>query len=157
MRKINKVIIHHSESPGGNVEFIRHIHVKENHWTDVGYHYVITNGKGHGNWPAGMDGFIQEGRPVEMAGAHARGANSDSIGICLIGNFTDSSPTYKQIQSLTSLLIELCVKYELAPLDDILGHKDVNSTVCPGKYLYQLLAPLKIYLGAVMWHKGQKW
>jgi N-acetyl-anhydromuramyl-L-alanine amidase AmpD len=153
MRKINKIIIHHSQTPGGNVEFLRNVHVKDNGWTDVGYHYVITNGIPHGNWPAGMDGFVQDGRPVEMVGAHAKGANQDSIGICLIGDFENNQPTRKQIASLTSLLIELCNEYDITPFGNILGHRDANNTDCPGRYLYSFLMPLKVFLEAVMWGK----
>jgi len=157
MRKIKRIIVHHSESEGGDVDFLRYCHVHDNKWKDVGYHYVITNGKKHGDWKAGMDGMIQEGRPVEMVGAHAKGANSDSIGICVIGDFEETKPTYKQIASLSSLLIELCVKHNINPFGNILGHRDVNNTTCPGRYLYSILMPMKLFITAALWHEGQRW
>ena len=149
MREINRLIIHNSLTPGGDVEFMRDIHLKKG-WSDVGYHYIICNGKPHGNWPAGMDGLIQDGIPVEIQGAHAKGANKDSIGICLIGNFKEDLPTSNQIISLTSLCIELCRKYKIQPIGGILGHRDVNNTLCPGRYLYQLISPMRIFLEGVI-------
>ena len=150
MRKITRIIIHHSESPGGNAVFLRHIHVHDNGWSDIGYHYVIGNGLPHGDWKAAGDGEIQIGRPMSIAGAHARGANFDSIGICLIGNFTRTDPTPAQIASLTNLCLEICKEHMLEPAIDIIGHCDVCSTDCPGErmriYLPALRYILKGYL-----------
>lgn len=143
MRKINKIIVHHTESKGGAADFIRHIHVDINKWSDIGYHYIITNGKKNGNWKAGEDGEVQDGRPVEKMGAHAKGANKGSIGISLVGTFGKTEPTPLQIASLIRLLTEFCQKYELNPLEDILAHRDVGNTDCPGDNLYRLLAIIK--------------
>lgn len=139
MRKINKIIVHHTESPGGDVEFVRNIHVNINKWSDVGYHYIITNGKSHGSWSAGGDGEVQEGRPLKKMGAHARGANKGTIGISLVGTFDTTKPTPLQIASLCSLIATLCNKFELNPRECVLGHMDVGNTDCPGKSLYTLL------------------
>ena len=152
MREIKKIIIHHSLTFGGDVEFMRHIHIHDNGWQDCGYHYIICNGKKHGDWQAGEDGEIQEGRPVEIAGAHARGSNADSIGICLIGNFMENEPSRKQLSSLTSLLIELCDKYDIKPMSGVLGHKDINETSCPGIFLYQIFLSLRVFLEGVLWY-----
>ena len=43
-------------------------------WRKIGYHYVITR-----------DGDIQEGRELDEIGAHCRGLNSTSVGVCLVG------------------------------------------------------------------------
>ena len=75
MRDITRIVIHHAEAPGGDREFIKHVHVDKNGWRDIGYHAIICNGQSHGSWRAGEDGEIQEGRPEGMQGAHARGYN----------------------------------------------------------------------------------
>jgi N-acetylmuramoyl-L-alanine amidase len=149
MRTINKIIVHHSESLGGDIDFLRYCHVHDNGWRDVGYHYVICNGKPHGDWKAGRDGEIQEGRPIEEAGAHARGYNKDSIGICLIGNLDKTRPTLAQILSLLQLCSMLAKKYGLNPFTDIIGHRDVNQTECPGHNLYSILFLIKNFTAAV--------
>ena len=41
---------------------------------DIGYHFVIQR-----------NGEVDEGRPIEQTGAHVKGHNHDSIGICYIG------------------------------------------------------------------------
>lgn len=81
----------------------------------IGYHFVIRT-----------DGSIEFGRPLHMAGAHARGYNKDSIGICLIGGVdADDQPknnfTRKQMKSLQGLIALLMDVYQL-DVEDIVGH-----------------------------------
>jgi len=143
MRKITRIVVHHTESKGGDKEFIRYLHVDRNKWNDIGYHFIITNGKKNGEWKAGKDGEIQEGRPLKTMGAHARGANKGSIGISLIGTFMTEKPTPKQMASLCSLIATLCEKFDLDPLEDVVGHRDVGNTDCPGDNLYALLPTIR--------------
>ena len=71
MRKINKIIIHHSASPLiTTVDDIRDWHVHNNGWSDIGYHYIILG-----------DGSIEDGRPITKIGAHCKGKNRYSIGV----------------------------------------------------------------------------
>lgn len=123
--EIRYVIVHHSATSEGNVTSFRKYHVEVNKWSDIGYHYVITNGRG------GPDGEVQEGRNILFTGAHAEGRNEDSIGVCLVGDFTKSKPTTAQIDALYKLLRELMEKYPIAP-ERILGHNEVAATQCPG-------------------------
>lgn len=155
--KVKKIVIHHSATPGGDVIFIRHEHQVVRGWRGPGYHKIIPNGRTFGSWPAGEDGEIQKGRPLDddsifeanEVGAHALGFNRETVGICLIGNFMSMQPTQAQIRSLIEVCCDLCEQFDLEP-NAIVGHCDVNNTDCPGKYLYSLL-PLvresgKIYL-----------
>ena len=139
---IKAIVVHHSQSRGGDVDFIQYIHVDENGWSDVGYHYVIGNGKSHGQWAAARDGEIQIGRTTNWQGAQVRGFNKHAIGICLIGNFMVGYPTIKQQEALVRLLAELCFMYKLES-KDIFGHKDVGNSDCPGRFLYQLLPDIR--------------
>ena len=102
---IKWLVVHHSATPSGNVETFRRYHVDERGYDDVAYHYVICNGNG------GPDGEVQQGRPLEKVGAHAYGANAQSVGICLVGDFMKSRPTAKQWQSLIDLCRSLCRKF----------------------------------------------
>ena len=77
MRNITDIIVHCSATtPDMDVDanLIRKWHVEERKWSDIGYHYVIKR-----------DGTIEDGRPISKSGAHCRGANSNSIGVCLVG------------------------------------------------------------------------
>ena len=64
MRKIDKIIIHCSATPGlknFDVKDIRDWHVNGNGWSDVGYHYVIK-----------LDGEVQLGRPDKNRSSRKR-------------------------------------------------------------------------------------
>ena len=130
MRKINKIIVHCSDSHCGTAEEIDRWH-KQRGWKGIGYHFVICNGY---PWPSrayikGWDGIVQDGRPVEQIGAHCRGHNQDSIGICLIGKrcFTGQ----QLFIALPFLLARLLREYNLTP-DDVYGHQDFNQQkTCP--------------------------
>ena len=149
--KTTRIVLHHSESPGGNADFIKAIHL-QNGWADIGYHYIILNGKDHGDWQGGRDGDIEPGRDLALQGAHARGANADSVGICLIGSLMEKMPTAFQIGSLIRLCADLCIAYDLDPLEAIIGHRDVCSTDCPGDNFYTvLMPPTKMLQYAVKW------
>lgn len=133
MRKINELIIHASatrpnwmgKSPTKRkVAEIRRWHVEDNGWSDIGYHWIIDR-----------DGTIVKGRPMERTGAHTRGKNKDTVGICLIGGhggaasdaFLDNF-TFDQDCSLTALVQGLVVDY--GPLK-VSGHNQYADKACP--------------------------
>ena len=129
MRKINKIIIHCSASDFGNAQRIREWHL-ENGWSDIGYHYVINNGKVFKDDKINQrvqDGFIEKGRDDSIVGAHTQGQNSNSIGICLIGN---KDFTEEQFNSLDILLDSLLKAYNLTK-NDVYGHYNFSSKTCP--------------------------
>ena len=126
MRKINTLAVHHSASPSNTttVEKITAWH-KQRGFTTIGYHYVILH-----------DGTVKKGRPDSMVGAHISGKNSNSIGICVAGNFEEENPTEAQAASLRALLVELQKTY---PEAKVTWHREQAATLCPGKNLIQLL------------------
>ena len=133
-RAIDSVVVHHT---GSRIlrDFDSPLLVKLRHrflkgWDNVGYHYLIGNGR------LTEDGKIYDGRPIEMPGAHAFGHNKNSIGIAMIGNFDHSKPTDKQMATLSQLLVKLCGDYGLGA-DAIRGHRELEyaKTACPGKYV----------------------
>lgn len=97
---------------------------RERGFIAVGYHYVIKR-----------DGALETGRPDDVVGAHAVGANANSVGICLVGGVDDKLQpqdnfTPAQYITLKSLLSTLKTKY---PTAQIIGHRDVPGTkkACP--------------------------
>ena len=118
---INKpvlLIYHHTAINSISVEDVDKLH-KDRGFAGIGYNYYIDK-----------SGLIYKGRPDLAQGAHALGKNKVSLGICLEGNFEEEYPTEKQIESLEKLSIFLCLKYDIK---GILGHKEVQETLCPGK------------------------
>ena len=130
MKEIKKIIIHCSDSDFGSASVIDEWH-KARGWDGIGYHYVITNGVQEScrKYKGSDDGIIQDGRNVEKQGAHVRGHNSDSIGVCLIGkhHFTGKQMFY----ALPALLNFLFNTYKLDS-DNIFGHNEFNpEKTCP--------------------------
>lgn len=117
MRKINKHIIHCSDSPDNRkvtVEDIDSWH-RERGFDRIGYHYVIYR-----------DGSVHVGRFENEVGAHCKGYNSSSIGTCLIGRETF---TEKQFSALKKLHAELQERY---PGIAHFGHRDFDpNKTCP--------------------------
>ena len=129
MREINKVIIHCSDSLWGDAKIIDEWH-KERGWRKIGYHWVILNGYGRGSkeyYPE-YDGVVQVGRTEEVTGAHTRGQNATSIGICLIGKdwFTP-----KQYESLERVVSGIQINYNISD-SMVFGHRDfAKRKTCP--------------------------
>lgn len=127
MRQLNEVIIHCSVSTWGDVNVIRKWHL-ERKFSDCGYHFVIMNGfrKHKSKYYHYLDGLIEIGRPLRRQGAHTRGHNKGTIGICLIGN---GSYTPKQFDSLERLIILLIRDFEIKKIS---GHSDyAKGRKCP--------------------------
>jgi N-acetylmuramoyl-L-alanine amidase len=128
MREIDKIIIHCSATREGqdvSVDTIRRWHVVDNGWDDIGYHYVIS-----------LDGSIHKGRPNNVQGAHTKGHNKNSIGICYIGGCDkDMNPkdtrTEAQKESLEILLEGLIGIYAVDNLIGIHGHNEFSDKACP--------------------------
>jgi N-acetylmuramoyl-L-alanine amidase len=114
----NKIIYHHSARGEWSPEEINEYH-KSKGWKGIGYHYYIRK-----------DGSIYSGRPENAEGAHTKGENNSSIGICLEGNFEDEYPTEEQLESLYKLSLYTSLKYDIYK---IIGHRDVYKTLCPGE------------------------
>jgi len=77
MRTINKIIVHCSATREGEnytVDTIRSWHVDGRGWSDIGYHFYID-----------LYGEIHKGRDIAKIGAHSKGQNRNSIGICYCG------------------------------------------------------------------------
>lgn len=133
-RRWRYIVIHHSVTDGGNAETFDAAHRRRG-WDELGYHFVITNGKG------GRNGQVEIGSRwrSQKWGAHCGGTpnneyNNFGIGICLVGDFTRTLPSRAQLASLRKLLLHLMRTYDIAP-EDIIGHCDAPKarTECPGK------------------------
>ncbi|MGY6517446.1 MAG: N-acetylmuramoyl-L-alanine amidase [Lysobacteraceae bacterium] len=125
IKSVDFIVVHSSATRSDmdwDVSDVRRAHLQRG-WLDVGYHFVIKR-----------DGTVQPGRPLDTPGAHVRGLNHRSIGICCIGglapdgksaedNFTD-----EQRDALLRLLVELKTNY---PKAEVTGHRDHAATLCP--------------------------
>ncbi|MDE7152985.1 MAG: N-acetylmuramoyl-L-alanine amidase [Muribaculaceae bacterium] len=124
MRKITRIIIHCSATPAGRhftVSDIDRCH-RQRGFNSIGYHYVIY-----------IDGSIHPGRPESQIGAHCKGYNADSIGICYIGGCDTAmrpadTRTPKQRKALIELVATLRLRY---PDATVHGHYEFAAKACP--------------------------
>jgi N-acetylmuramoyl-L-alanine amidase len=127
MREINEIIIHCSASEWGDARVITDWHVNGNGWDDIGYHFVILNGKTNSSGPRlrSLDGMVEVGRSLDVPGAHCYGHNKNSIGICLIGTEKFSLKQFNACIILCKNLIEVYGPMEIS------GHYNYSYKTCP--------------------------
>lgn len=131
------IVIHHSATDSGNAAVFDKWHREGNHWDGVGYDFVIGNGRGS------YDGKVevtyrwrQQKTGAHCGGTRANWANRDGIGICLVGDFSNTAPSRQQLDSLARLVSFLQLRYKI-PKSRVYGHGDVpgaRNTACPGRF-----------------------
>lgn len=134
-----KISVHHSQadqplslkSAAEELRMIQDFHQRGRGWADVAYHFLIDG-----------SGRVWQGRPEGVLGAHVKDNNPGNIGVCVMGSFQKGRPTKAQMDSLVALLRWLTQAYAIAP-SEIRGHKDQQSTRCPGARLYSQLPAVR--------------
>ncbi|MDM5155771.1 peptidoglycan recognition family protein [Bacillus sp. DX1.1] len=136
LQNVTKIIIHHTAKEGWDVYKTHAFHQKVRGWSGIGYNYFIEE-----------DGTVYEGRGL-FIGAHAKGHNSETIGICMTGNFDKYDPTSEQVHSLHRLCYTFMQQFSLC-VEDILGHRELEGVTktCPGtrfsmQYLRRVLSKI---------------
>lgn len=121
------IAIHHAAGPDNQTpDQIAVYHVNSRGWGGIGYHFVVT-----------QDGRVFYVGDLTTARAHVANLNHLAIGICLIGSFIDGKePPDNQLRSTHELCAQMLFRTpELSGTDgweDVIGHKDLGSTRCPG-------------------------
>ena len=147
-KKWTAIVIHHSGTETGNAAIFDKWHRENRHWEGVGYDFVIGNGTDSGDGQVEVTFRWRR----QIAGAHCGGtpgnwANEDAVGICLVGNFNNTVPTARQMQSLLKLIRFLQKRYGISK-NRIYSHKTTPGarvTECPGRRFP--MAKLKSLLG----------
>lgn len=114
--KIELLVVHCSDTGNELTAIDIHKMHLDFGWDGIGYHKIILR-----------DGTIENGRPEYWIGAHVKGKNKKSLGVCLIGR---DKFTNKQFSSLKIILNKWKLKY---PKAKIVGHCDTGDTLktCP--------------------------
>ena len=134
MRTITEIIIHCSATREGHAftaEDIDRWH-RERGYRSIGYHYVVL-----------LDGTVQEGRPLDVAGAHCQGHNAHSIGVCYIGGLDlngkpKDTRTPMQCHALEQLITVLHLRF---PTATVHGHREYANKECPCFDVKSVYAP----------------
>lgn len=127
------IVAHHSAIRYGNAAVYDRNHRRRGMQNGLAYHFVIGNGVDSG------DGEIEAGPRWrgQLHGGHVRKweVNKHGIGICLVGNFEESRPTRRQLESFEALVGYLGGTV-LRGQYEFLVHKEVDPrhTVCPGRH-----------------------
>lgn len=118
MRTINMIVIHCSATEQDHDHRsadIRKWH-KARGFKDIGYHYIIR-----------IDGTVEKGRDITEPGAHAKGYNLNSIGVCYVGGLKNGKPydtrTKEQIKSMNNIVTNLKACFDIS---EIVGHRDLS-------------------------------
>ena len=125
MRIINKLIVHCSATREGmNIsrDTIRDWHLARG-FNDIGYHFYID-----------LDGNIHKGRDIAKIGAHSKGQNRSSIGICYCGGVESDGKTPKDTRNETQKEALLCVLRTMKAMypDAVIhSHRDFANKACP--------------------------
>lgn len=148
--KVQKFVVHHTattgnlDNPAQAIRDIYQYHAVTRGWGDIGYNYIID-----------PKGAVYEGRygGEGVIGAHAGPGNNGSIGIAILGNY-DTDPVPETVfVSLGKLINNKALIHGIDAqgnsmfrgknMANIFGHRDIMSTTCPGKYLYEKLDVIK--------------
>ena len=126
MRQIKEIIIHCSATREGqdiSVDTIKDWHVKGRGWSDIGYHFYID-----------LHGDIYKGRDIAKIGAHCKGQNRNSIGLCYCGGVEADGKTPKDTRTdeqKDALLAVLRTLKAMYPEAIIHSHNDYANKACP--------------------------
>lgn len=159
-KSVNHLIVHHTVSNNNSSDWaavmraIWNYHALSLCWGDIGYNYLID-----------MNGTIYEGHRGgdNVVGSHASGANPYSMGVSLIGTFTEPthpSPGIRPPAAMQNALVELLAwKADQRGIDvydstyhpnlgrglpNLSGHRDVyGTTTCPGEQAHDLLPAIR--------------
>jgi len=150
--EVKAIVIHHTAGEEGalaanQMSVVRNLyygHAVSNDWGDLGYNYVID-----------ANGLVYEGREGGngVIAGHTLGYNVGTIGIVLIGDYNVRTMSPEQYQSLTDLTAYLSYVNQIDPagqvflknitVPTIVGHRDLNATLCPGTSIYERLTELR--------------
>nr|AFE48090.1 peptidoglycan recognition protein 6 isoform A [Ctenopharyngodon idella] len=139
------LFIHHTYRPANpcttfeqcasEMRSMQRYHQQTNGWSDIGYSFV-----------AGSDGNLYEGRGWNWVGAHTYGYNSRGYGVCFIGDYTSTLPSRSAINMVRYDFTSCAVNGgRLSSSYYLYGHRQADSTECPGNTLYRQIQTWERY------------
>lgn len=146
---------------------IQAYHMDANGWDDIAYNFAIDR-----------FGRVWEGRAggiySAVVGAHARGFNTGSTGVVVLGNYDQVEPSWPALDAVSDIISWKFAAHDVDPrypvayqagsgspvyppgswltLNRIIGHRDVGQTACPGRYLYPYLNKFRSTVAGRYWY-----
>lgn len=118
-RRTDYIVVHCSATPPGSdigADEIDDWH-RNRGWSGIGYHAVIRR-----------DGTVEFGRHFDEAGAHVKGQNYRSVGVCMVGGVDDrgdAQDNFSQAQ-FESLRATIAFLERAYPDASVVGHRDLS-------------------------------
>ena len=155
--KVTHLIVHHSASANTSNDWAAvvlsfwNFHVNTNGWADIGYNLLID-----------PNGTLYEGRGggENVTGAHFCGKNGGTMGVCMIGTYTNTQASEAARKTLVDVLAWKACRENINPAETLVhassglnlfrisGHRDGCSTECPGEQLYRALPDIRTAIKA---------
>ena len=164
------VIVHHTAGTNnytaaqsmGIIQGIYHYHSVTLDWGDIGYNFLVDK---YGTVYEGRLGTLDSAPGTMAVGGHAYGANTGTMGISMMGDYSAVAPSQAQLDRVgrlagwflargggtdaggwASFTIRSTQKYaagQVVSLPRILGHRDVGYTACPGNVGYSRMDQIR--------------
>lgn len=138
------LFIHYSASDGEGIDKkgepiaamhnIQNFHMDTRGWCDIAYSYVVVQSRGIFKRP-----LIFKGRGFDSVPASQEGHNTGNVSVCVVADSND------RIKRSTTRALAWIVRR--CPATNVMGHRDVNSTDCPGDRLYSKVPMLHTLAG----------
>jgi hypothetical protein len=158
-------VVHHSVSANdyspahvpAMLRAIQSFHMDVQGWSDIGYNFAVDHwGR---IWEAHAGGITRA-----IIGGHARGFNTGSVGVVVLGEFSAAAPSTAAVNAVGELLAWKFAIHRVDPrtivpytttggtshpagatvnLPRIVAHRDVGSTACPGNHLLARLNTIR--------------
>lgn len=138
LARVSRITVHHDgvnaftttdqAAAAARIETIRQSHLQRkardgSRWADIGYHFVID--------PAGR---VWEARSTSLQGAHVQDHNEENLGVLCLGHFDQQRPSERALWALEQFLALQMTRHRV-PLSRVHTHRELNSTICPGRNL----------------------
>jgi N-acetylmuramoyl-L-alanine amidase len=162
--RVRFAVVHHTAGANGYtaaesaaiVRGIQRYHVLANGWNDIGYNFLVDK---YGQVFEGRGGGVA----ANVIGAHARGFNTGSTGVAVLGTYSTAGVSRSGRVALRRLLAWRLDVAHVDPLSTlrfesngneqfpagtavrlraVSGHRDTGPTSCPGTTLYGALGAI---------------
>ena len=162
---LRAAVVHHSVTPNGYsqakvpgiLRSIQAYHQDVNGWDDIAYNFAVDRfGQA---WEARAGGIDKV-----VLGGHSRGFNTGTVGVVVLGDYTSTPASSAAVEAVARVIAWKFALHHVDPastvaytttgstkyaagttvtLPRVVGHRDVQSTGCPGGQLYARLPAIR--------------
>jgi hypothetical protein len=165
---VTHLLMHHSAGSTNSSDFAAVVrsyyvlHTQSNGWSDIGYQWLVDRNGTIYQGRAHAYNVVTERNDTDVLGTHAPNANSISMAICMIGDYTNGVPAEAGLKSMVRLYAWKAKEKGMDVLGTrtaatngltynvMSGHRDFSSTQCPGNSFYPYLPTMRARVHAYL-------